>query len=148
METDAPEGSPFGEVAGVKVEQNEGSSFEEEVAGVKVEQNEGSLFEEVSELKDVHMEDPGESGKHDDDEAMGSFPPGEEPMLDINSINSSPLLMPTMMMISLMIRAFGGSRRMSWSQGPMKRRPRPQPMRKPRMSRLSKILLVQRRRKG
>ena len=67
-----PEGSPSGEVCGVTVETTE-----------------GSCFEEVSATKDVHMEDASDSGKHDADEAMGSSPPGEEPMPDINSSSSA-----------------------------------------------------------
>ena len=35
-----------------------------------VEQPGGSSFEEVSGTKDVHMEDAGDDGKHDADEAM------------------------------------------------------------------------------
>ncbi|CAE7861040.1 unnamed protein product, partial [Symbiodinium necroappetens] len=66
--TDAPADSPSGEVSDVKVEKTEGSSFDE-----------------VSEPKDVHMEDAGESDQHDEKEDMGSFPPGEEPVPDINS---------------------------------------------------------------
>ncbi|CAE7761900.1 unnamed protein product [Symbiodinium necroappetens] len=97
--TDAPSHSPSGETAGaakqeptsapLETDAAEGGSASGDVSGVKVEQPERSSFEEVSGTKDVHMEDAGDTGKHDADEATGSSPPGEEPMPDINSSSSA-----------------------------------------------------------
>ncbi|CAE7510587.1 unnamed protein product, partial [Symbiodinium microadriaticum] len=97
--TDAPSHSPSGKTAGaakqeptsapMETDAAEGGSASGDVSGVKVEQSERSSFEEVSGTKDVHMQDAGDTGKHDADEATGSSPPGEEPMPDINSSSSA-----------------------------------------------------------